>query len=422
MKTLLPSEKGKISFLPHTFAWFATALLVSLWACRAAAEDEKFPPFNYGLGTQTFGVQYQFTKETRLVETARTILDMGSNILKCHLGRGSYGSQYHLPENPDVKSLRDLVEKDPSYVAVLNMPFDFYLFWAYPFGPQGAKINWRDGLSEEERDWEYKEIHELTVYLLKTFSGTGKTFYLGHWEGDWSLMGSPYSPKRTPSDKNIQGMIDWLNLRQDAVEAAKTETPHNDVQVYHYTEVNLARKAIEGGRTVTNDVLPKTRVDYVSYSCYDSLAAYRNKSLDEKGRAQALRTQLQESLDYIESKLPAKDVPGKRVFLGEYGFALRGVGSPQEQDKAARIAASAGLEWGCPFVLYWAMYGNENGRGFWLIDDKGEKQPVYETHRRFLEHARDYVSEYRREHGTNPSPSQYSKRAITWLNPVSESL
>jgi hypothetical protein len=43
--------------------------------------------FNYVLGTQSIGATYQFTRESVLVETARAILDLGSNILKFTMGR-----------------------------------------------------------------------------------------------------------------------------------------------------------------------------------------------------------------------------------------------------------------------------------------------------------------------------------------------
>ncbi len=43
--------------------------------------------FNYVIGTQTIGATYKFTQESVLVETARAILDMGSNILKITMGR-----------------------------------------------------------------------------------------------------------------------------------------------------------------------------------------------------------------------------------------------------------------------------------------------------------------------------------------------
>ena len=67
-------------------------------------------------------------------------------------------------------------------------------------------------------------------------------------------------------------MTDWLNTRQKAVDDAKRQTPHQGVQVWHYSEVNHVTNISMAGRpSVTNNVLPKTNVDYVSYSTYDSL-------------------------------------------------------------------------------------------------------------------------------------------------------
>ena len=85
---------------------------------------------------------------------------------------------------------------------------------------------WNDGLSDEESNYHYQEIYDLTCYLLKTYSGSNKTFLLGHWEGDWALLGKPYTPQRDPSEESIKGMIEWLNIRQKAVDDAKNKTSH----------------------------------------------------------------------------------------------------------------------------------------------------------------------------------------------------
>ena len=58
-------------------------------------------------------------------------------------------------------------------------------------------------------------------------------------------------------------MIDWLNCRQRAIDAAKRDTPHKAVEVWHYTEVNHVQVAIEGRKAVTNMVLPHVQVDFV---------------------------------------------------------------------------------------------------------------------------------------------------------------
>ena len=357
--------------------------------------------YNYVLGTQTIGAAYKFTDDSRLVETAEAILEMGSNVLKLSMGKGYSGAKGNVGEAaPGVDSLVKLARDEPSHRRVLDMPFAHYIIWAYPFQAGW----WSEGFSEEDQETEYREMYDLARWLLETYSGSGKAFYLGHWEGDWHLR-SGYNAKddSVVKPEAVQGMVDWLNTRQRAVDDAKRDTPHEDVWVYNYVEVNLVKIAMEGRPSVTNDVLPKTNIDFVSYSSWDS-------SVD-----------VIPALDYIESKLaPKAGITGKRVFLGEYGFpAIRH--SPEEQAELSRRVMRAGLEWGCPFVLYWEFYNNEvtedgTQRGFWMVDDRGVKQPVYDLHQRYYAWARGYVSEFRAEHGRVPTDGEFREAAVKALD------
>jgi hypothetical protein len=159
---------------------------------------------------------------------------------------------------------------------------------------------------------------------------------------------------------------------------------------------------------VTNDVLPKVNVDYVSYSSYDSLGG------------KDIREDMKRALDYLEAKLPKKEgIPGRRVFIGEYGFPAV-FNTPAQQEAKSRQVMRAALEWGCPFCLYWEMYNNEvdkdgKQRGFWLIDDKGVTQPVYETHRKFYEAARRWVEEFKKKAGRAPSAEEFGKAGAELL-------
>ena len=65
----------------------AGAILTALVLCAGAATagDSPRDTYNYVIGTQTIGAAYQFTKEPKLVETARAILAMGSSTLKFSL-------------------------------------------------------------------------------------------------------------------------------------------------------------------------------------------------------------------------------------------------------------------------------------------------------------------------------------------------
>ncbi len=357
--------------------------------------------FNCVLGTQTFGPAYQFTSEPRLVETAQAIRDMGAHVIKFQLAKSYFGEHGNVPaENPAIRSLTELARDEPAHKRVLDMPFAYYVLWTYCFTPGW----WDQGLAPADRDKEYQELRDFACYLLRTYSGSGKTFYLGHWEGDWHLRrGYDTRTDDSVTPAAIQGMIDWLNVRQKAIEDARRDTPHADVWVYQYCEVNLVKLAMQGRRTVTNDVLPKTNVDYVSYSSYDS------------------GTDPGPALDYIESKLPPKPgLPGKRVWVGEYGFPAVNH-SPDEQDRLSRQVMRAGLRWGCPFVLYWGMYNNEvdkdgKQRGFWLIDNLGVKQPVYLTHQRYYQWARQYLAERKQRDGRLPTDQEFRTAAVAFLD------
>jgi len=367
--------------------------------------------FNYVIGTQTFGPRYQFTKQTRLVETAEAIRALGSTVIKFGMGRG-YGGydpghfRYTPKEDPAVHSLVELARDEPSCRHVFDMPFANFVIWMHTFSHQ----SWDDlyaGFPKTAQEKEYREVYDFTAYLLKTYSGSGKTFYLGHWEGDGILRGSVSKTndvRVTPAA--VQGMINWLTVRQSAVDDAKRDTPHQNVQVWHYTEVNHVVIARDEGRpAVVNKVLPYVPVDFVSYSAYDTSNFPRPDNIKS-------------ALDYIESKLtPKPGIVGKRVFIGEYSYEILNQHTPQQQNELSCIVMRTGLEWGCPFVLYWEIYNNEVSpdgaqRGAWMIDDKGVKQPVYLTHAEFLKQARRYVADVTAKTGRPPTMDEYCRAAV----------
>ncbi len=394
---------GRCLGLAFLCAW--SPVILAGVALPPSPVDRNAEQYNYILGTQTIGSKYRFTNEDVLVETSRAILQMGSNILKISLEQ-NYAKQYEgIAFDPRIRSPLDLVRDQPSFRAVLQMPFSHILLWVYPFDAGW----WADGLSPDESEKTYRQMYDLTTYLLRTFQGTGKTFYLGHWEGDWHLHPS-YDPSKDPSEKAIQGMTDWLNVRQRAIEDAKRDVKHRQIDVYGYTEVNLVQKAMRGGKTLTNDVLPHTTVDFVSYSSYDSLT----------NDPTTVGERLKNALDYVESRLPRKPgIQGRRVFIGEYGFP-RQYHTPEKQAELSRAVGRAAIEWGCRFALYWEMYCNEKvdgkHRGFWMIDDQGVKQPVYNLHERYYRDAKRSVAEFQRRYRRLPREDEFRKMALLLLH------
>jgi hypothetical protein len=296
------------------------------------------------------------------------------------------------------------------------------MLWLYPFSDTKSGF-FKGDIPDDEAGAIYREIHEFTSHLLKTYSGSGKSFFIGNWEGDWHMTKESYDYNMDPSPETIEGAIEWFNLRQKAIADAIRETPHHEVQVYYYIEINHVGKSLKDGRpTIVNKVLPHIKTDYVSWSSYD-VSTEAAKLGGEEGRKIIF-----DALDFIEQHLPDSDVPGKRVFMGEYGFHLGQVDDPEMQKTAAENIMQWCLEWGCPFILYWEMYCNEiepstgEHRGFWLIDKDGEKQPGWYLHRDFLKKANAYVEQFEKKKGRQPSQAEYNRAASIWIDAIKQGI
>jgi hypothetical protein len=154
--------------LPGPLAIGAILLALAQCAGAAAAGNPPRDTYNYVIGTQTIGASYQFTKEPKLVETARAILAMGSSTLKFSL----------TPQGmlkPELRTLAATAERDPAVKAVLEMPFANYLMWVSPLSAPGGGPFAAARLGAERQ-----EIYDLAKYLLRVYNGTGKSFYLGN--------------------------------------------------------------------------------------------------------------------------------------------------------------------------------------------------------------------------------------------------
>ncbi len=393
------------------------ALLLPVIAFAAAAINacnnglpvnvaEDFPDYNFVIGTQTIAGRYRFTDDPVLVETAKRIREMGSNTIKIMLGATD--------NEPDLDSWREsmpcaLASGNPIFKQVLDMDFTYYLMWVTVPG-----VNWTDGMSAEEKETEYKEINKLAEYLLTEYKGTGKKFYIGHWEGDWLLLGDYDNTREHIDDVRIKGMTDWYNTRQKAVEDARKKV-QSGASVYQYLEVNRVRPAMDKGYDrIINRVLPNVDVDYVSYSAWESTA----EGTTNGSNYQTLKKELTASLNDIESKMkPKPSIPGRRVFIGEYGYPLPLVNSsPKDQARRALNTIRVGMEWGCPFILYWEFYDNEgDDKGYWMINSHNEKQPVYHVHEQFYTEMKAFIGKFAGKNGRTPTDEEYRTEALSVL-------
>jgi hypothetical protein len=327
------------------------------------------------LGVTHVGGKYHLTDQPFLTEGADRIADLGVGVIKLYLMVPP--RQYPFNTDwPDCKSLVDLA-CTPAYQAVFAGPFSTYILTTYSVG-RGDHY-WIKEITEADAQDEADQFYRLARHLLTRYRGTGKTFVLQHWEGDWAARGS-FDRNADPTEEAFSGMIRWLDARQTGVDRARAKVGQDRVRVLHAAEVNLVRIALQEGRpTVADRVLPHANVDLVSYSAWDT-----------QDNPQLLR----QALDYIARHTPDREPFGKHnVYIGEFGL-------PENERSAEQIqrvipgAIDTAVDWGCPFVVYWQLYCNEarqqpvrtndDVRGFWLIRPDGTKSWVWQEFQRRL--------------------------------------
>jgi hypothetical protein len=296
-----------------------------------------------------------------------------------------------------------MARDEPSYRQVFDMPFRHMIIWAYPLA--NPEPPFTDGnYSSSEQTVDYREMYDLTHYLLTNYNNSGKEFFLGHWEGDGYLKVNGWATN--PSPAVVTAMIAWLNNRQKAVDDARAATPHTNVEVYNYTEVNRVRDAMLNGSDnnvrVVNAVLPYvTNIDYVSYSSYDA----QNLSA----------ANLYATLDYIHSHIPTNKsgvVPEPRMWIGEYGWGSQ---STDAQEPLNRSYMQRLLNWNSTgqalrFILYWEMYSNFNpggGTNYCLVDYAGNKVASWYLHHNFYNDSRLLAAQFKEINGRLPTDAEF---------------
>jgi hypothetical protein len=390
----------------HAFKLWSVILLALIATCggsfASTLSDPQVDAYNVRVGTETFFAMYQFTTNTALVETAEAMTNMGSDIIKLYLASNT-SDQSGVTLPPGVNSLVKLARDEPNYHKVFDMPFRHFVMWAYPFA--NSDEWWGSGYDATKGAKDYQEMYDVTRYFLTNYNNSGKTFYLGHWEGDGYLKVNNWTTN--PSPATIQGMIGWLNNRQQAVDDAKRDTVYTNVNVFNYAEVNRVRDAMLNGpnnnQRVINMVIPYvTNLDCLSYSSYDS----QNLSA----------ANLDATLDYMETKLSTNKaalVPGPRMWIGEYGWGTKttAVQEPMNRSYIQRL-----LNWNyngqcLPFIIFWEMYSNFNpggGTNFCLIDYLNQKTPSWYLHSYFANDARLLVAQFKETNHRLPNDTEFT--------------
>ena len=323
------------------------------------------------IGVTHAGAKYHHSDRDVLNEGAMQLEALKMRTIKLWMPRPHqmYRFNHNWPDDSELDSLTQ-VARTPAWREVLDRPFDTYYLEAFSL-PRDS-ISFKDGLTPAERRIITDQFDELTRHLLTTYRGTGKTFVLQNWEGDWALRPA-MDPSIDPTPQRIEAMIDWLNARQAGVDRARATVGEDGVRVLHAAETNLVLQQMRDDRPgVVRDVLPNTRIDLVSYSAYDT-----------RGHPHAFRA----ALEYMAMHLPPTDRTdlGPRVVVGEFGVPETQMGLDAVKRMLPEQVEIA-TAYGCEHLLYWALYCNEprgdppipvtrndQVNGFWLIKPDGSR-------------------------------------------------
>ena len=127
---------------------------------------------------------------------------------------------------------------------------------------------------------------------------------------------------------------------------------------------------------------------------------------------------------YIEKQLkPKKGLPYKRrVYLGEYGYHANSKKPKtfQKQFDETKEIMQIALELDIPFALHWQMYNNEydkngNSKQMSLINEQGEKRPLYYLHQNFYKKMNAYLEGYYNDNKVYPPSDVFRKKALEVL-------
>src|SRR5215469_12711192 len=301
--------------------WSVFACLLVAFGCGGSNfGDEHVTPSgkaftsNFMAGIAHVAGNYGFSQNNFLTEGAQKISSLGSQSIFVYLTprfRGQYpdqsANQWPATDPPD---LAHLAQTAP-FANLFQMHFQTIVLTTYTFANDAAVIGMASSPSRLKA--EENEFYQLTKYLYSHFSGSGKTFVLKNWEGDWIGLGQGNTTGNIPNS-TVKDMIAWITARQNGVTRARNEANDTSMQVLNAVEVNRVLDYAQQGLTrVVNAVVPKVGADMVTYSSYDSTVVGSD--------AQTVGQNLTLALNTINQLAPDPLGLGmKRILVSEYGL------------------------------------------------------------------------------------------------------
>ncbi len=310
------------------------------------------------LGATHMNAMYNFTNKPILEEGSDFLKMMGSSAIKIWFGsdyRVNYVQNHDWDAEGTISSITELAQT--SYFSTLFSDPNFTTY-SMELATFDNHTSWKDGLTTAERDVIYNEVYEFTAHLLTTYHNTGKIFILQNWEGDNNLG-------QNAPDEKVQGMIDWLNARQDAITDARNATNSTNVYVFGAAEANKIGQQDWQGKRMLTDVYPHLHMDLYSYSNWYT-------KLDE--------AVLLDDINRMKQYAPDSDIFGsENIMVGEFG-QKRIVGGGNNADGISRdeeysyqvtkIEQEIGFDVGTRFAFFWSSYDHQRDKSLGLVLDQ----------------------------------------------------
>ena len=248
----------------------------------------------------------------------------------------------------------------PQYAAALARSWEQVILTCYTFAnnPGGVVTNqWRVDPSAAFMQAEYDELREAAEYLLTTYNGTGRTFVLKTWEGDWALMDAEGAPDTRVTWQQVKNYAAFLGTRQRAVEDARKAVA-SDCRVLHALEANRVvdiRRYPHRPR-VCREIAKLVQPDVISFSAYDATI------VDQGGWGASHAAWVAATTPVFTAALRTirRAFPKALIHIGEFGFP-EGSEKPGTADIEAMVQLiyDIALAEGVDTWIYWQVFSND---------------------------------------------------------------
>jgi hypothetical protein len=348
--------------LARTASTPVTGELSALTAVPRLAAFNVAPIITTQLGVAHVAGLYEYPASpgSQFAEGCDAIWEMGVRTLKtwCTSAYASldYPRQTWTGTPTTMKTLLEL----PEYKAQLDRPWREVILTGYTFAnnPGGVITNgWRVDPSAAYMQAEYDETREAAEYLLAEYNGTGRTFIIQNWEGDWALMDAQGLPDTRVTWQQTQNFGAFLGTRQRAIEDAR-KTIASDVTLLHAIEANRVvdvRRYPHRPR-VANVIARLVQPDVISFSAYDATI------VDQGGWGADLAAWTTATTPVFRAAIRTlrRAFPNALLQIGEFGFP-EGSELPPGRDVGAMVQVihDIAVSEGVRTLVYWQVFGND---------------------------------------------------------------